>query len=719
MDDDNIKAEFTDFYNKRLKEKHSLYTSVSQLGFFVIFPGAVLVGIGALFDMYSVFWGICYIFGNFSKVMGLLICSIVPVDEFDCVEMFCTNWKMRYLLVSFAWIYAILGGYASYEDCFERNAYSLAFVIFADCAAIFLISCVLLFSSIYLYQRIVIVVCVNLALLCIYIGLNAMLAFSPGGNGYSLVYGPIQYVATFLICGLLFNDFYHGKVSSSTCHMRSFMCEGRIMHNIEWSDESKRGFGANTIYRGVLIQFLTTAVGYFANGIAALPNKSHFLFWAFAAFSDYVPVIIIFFLGSTKTFTLLARIFEGNVKRRQHDGAVMASLIAKCKAHDSISKVTWIPRGKEMITLHSKDPNEVNRANWMKATFTKRFVQTLDFQTACSSDCTMTESSEEIECIKVAYDDDVGNRKWFFSKDCLNEVQVDKKVDVVPFNKWVEDNFDTDILNLIEINPGQCEKDAYVLLTFKSPSKPKLSLQEMEVAARNTLRVLEWRYFDDEVFTKSPRDLKTEEDKKKSYDKSKPFFVEGTLFYKKIDFFISHSWSNDADAVIQKCVLLRNFSEMFFKKHLRYPTFWLDKVCMDQRDTSAAVDLLPINIGACNRVLVLMSKEYLKRLWCVWELFTLFTFNNKEALATERIEIINLDGSNLAEELKNFSIDEAHCYGPVEEFKLRRVIYNIGVDKLYRAFKGLSKVLENHSDVKKKMSPGYRDNKILCTLENP
>ena len=104
----------------------------------------------------------------------------------------------------------------------------------------------------------------------------------------------------------------------------------------------------------------------------------------------------------------------------------------------------------------------------------------------------------------------------------------------------------------------------------------------------------------------------------------------------KIDYFISHSWEDDP---VLKCKALKSFSDRFRLKHGRYPTFWFDKVCIDQNNTSNALAVLPINIRSCQQMLVLVSDSYMKRLWCVWELFTLFTFSNKE-LAMERIKML-------------------------------------------------------------------------------
>ena len=55
------------------------------------------------------------------------------------------------------------------------------------------------------------------------------------------------------------------------------------------------------------------------------------------------------------------------------------------------------------------------------------------------------------------------------------------------------------------------------------------------------------------------------------------------------DFFISHSWSDDATLKYAK---LQQVADEFEAENGRPPTFWLDKVCIDQ---SAIGDALRVN----------------------------------------------------------------------------------------------------------------------------
>ncbi len=85
-----------------------------------------------------------------------------------------------------------------------------------------------------------------------------------------------------------------------------------------------------------------------------------------------------------------------------------------------------------------------------------------------------------------------------------------------------------------------------------------------------------------------------------------------------IDFFVSHSWSDDADA---KFAHLSAVAAEFQQEHGREPIFWLDKVCIDQGNIAKALRCLPVFVFSCNRLLVLVGTTYSTRLWCVWELY--------------------------------------------------------------------------------------------------
>merc|ERR1719284_436776 len=73
----------------------------------------------------------------------------------------------------------------------------------------------------------------------------------------------------------------------------------------------------------------------------------------------------------------------------------------------------------------------------------------------------------------------------------------------------------------------------------------------------------------------------------------------------QIDAFVSHSWSDDAEAKYRQ---LARFVAEFEAMHGRTPTFWLDRCCLDQSDAAGLADalrMLPVHVTAAAQVLVL------------------------------------------------------------------------------------------------------------------
>ena len=74
-----------------------------------------------------------------------------------------------------------------------------------------------------------------------------------------------------------------------------------------------------------------------------------------------------------------------------------------------------------------------------------------------------------------------------------------------------------------------------------------------------------------------------------------------------LDRFLSHSWHDDAEA---KWNVLRQWSQQFFSQNGRAPRLWLDKVCIDQANIGEGLRCLPVNVMACDKVLVCWGSTY-------------------------------------------------------------------------------------------------------------
>merc|ERR1719329_462496 len=135
-----------------------------------------------------------------------------------------------------------------------------------------------------------------------------------------------------------------------------------------------------------------------------------------------------------------------------------------------------------------------------------------------------------------------------------------------------------------------------------------------------------------------------------------------------IDLFMSHSWHDDEFA---KFEALEMVAETFQGQYKRDPTFWLDKVCIDQDNIADSLRVLPVNVMACTRVLVLCGPTYHLRLWCIWELFTLLALTTRIEQTMERLWFAPLedahDSKRMTAMLEDFDVARAKCYDPNEQ----------------------------------------------------
>ena len=112
--------------------------------------------------------------------------------------------------------------------------------------------------------------------------------------------------------------------------------------------------------------------------------------------------------------------------------------------------------------------------------------------------------------------------------------------------------------------------------------------------AHRSLRLIEWKHISREL-------LRTSGGSTETFALSRPL-KRGES---RIDLFISHSWYDDVD---QKYDALCKLAAQFKRRHRRDPTFWLDKVCIDQDNISDGLKVLPINVMACRKMLVLAGR---------------------------------------------------------------------------------------------------------------
>lgn len=88
------------------------------------------------------------------------------------------------------------------------------------------------------------------------------------------------------------------------------------------------------------------------------------------------------------------------------------------------------------------------------------------------------------------------------------------------------------------------------------------------------------------------------------------------------DVFWSHSWRDDG---VHKMCAVRKWAAVFRQREHRWPSLWLDKVCVDQTTITQDLQCLPVFLAGCNSILVTSETTYASRLWCALELFVYFS----------------------------------------------------------------------------------------------
>mmetsp|Transcript_13037 Transcript_13037/g.31096 ORF Transcript_13037/g.31096 Transcript_13037/m.31096 type:complete len:752 (+) Transcript_13037:78-2333(+) len=196
----------------------------------------------------------------------------------------------------------------------------------------------------------------------------------------------------------------------------------------------------------------------------------------------------------------------------------------------------------------------------------------------------------------------------------------------------------------------------------------------------NNLRCMDWKAMYTELWTQTPSS---------AFELSRPIGKDEV-----IDFFVSHSWADNGE---KKFRALKYLASEFHLQHGRYPTFWVDKFCIDQRRIEDGLRVLPVNVMACSKVLILCGPSYPTRLWCAWELCVLLSFMSFE-LALKRLVVIPFSQTAL-QKLSCFDLSISRCYDPNEEMRLRQVISAIGTNRFQIKIRTLGQLILDREKV--------------------
>lgn len=661
---------FAAFFRNRDSEKDALYIRVVTTGIIAVLTGVLPGCIGIALWWTSADFSATFILGSILAVagtavfaLGVCLVCIVPVAEVDLDTKLAGMPCLRYTFIAlFSFVGVSVGiGFGSFYPYFTA-------------LPLLLIGLSILFHEpleLWTPERFRLPLSLKLSLfiMAIYvplINLYFVAATNPILFGYNYFIPGLfsNWAATLQANSGITTPLYS---AAACCYVLALVyCGAR------WATIERRPGWRTSVFYSTLYSVLasTGASGSLIN-LTALNNADAHIVRASTippALSIMLvillPLVVTAVYGQKKIFTLLARYFELSLSRLQHDGALMAELVSLSRVVDSQSMTRWLYRAQDAPWHKSENADDVNRVYWMKG-------RILSFEHVPDGKVVLLVS------VSMAEDNDTSWRAHYEGKDLVVGPVPDRErvAEAGPpaaapdFYAWRDRNFKGSDVSAVD-DGAQAVQVRVVLESAKKSHEDLLSW------AKGNLRVFRWESFSDDVLETSPRNLKDDEMKKKAYALSQDAVVQSHA--DKIDFFVSHSWDDDS---VSKCRALRQFMEQQRRRHARFPSLWLDKVCIDQRDSCNALAVLPINIGSSKRMLILLSPSYLKRLWCVWELFTLFSFCNAD-LALERIEVVPLESSSSPSSPPIFSLSHSHCFDPNEEFKLRQIITLVGTARL-------------------------------------
>ena len=146
-----------------------------------------------------------------------------------------------------------------------------------------------------------------------------------------------------------------------------------------------------------------------------------------------------------------------------------------------------------------------------------------------------------------------------------------------------------------------------------------------------------------------------------------------------VQFFVSHSWRDNAST---KWAALRKLCEdRAIADDGGEPLLWIDKCCIDQRDIANNLRCLPVFLSGCERLVIMLGKTYLTRLWCIVEIFVFVHMGGKpsnivilpvaEDGEQDRDELAALSDTTL---LQGFDARTCDCFVQEEREKILTII---------------------------------------------
>lgn len=437
----------------------------------------------------------------------------------------------------------------------------------------------------------------------------------------------------------------------------------------------RRDVGILQFYNTLSAVWTTYGVGLTIIGAVSVgQGDSENQHWLAVGLVCVVPSIVLVILGRGRIFSFLAEWFER--KHAPEDGAFMAELLESNAMVEG--NTWWVHHGGRDPDFPDFDP----RQNWTQGVI----VEVRD-------EYFIVDTSQIMSTARTG----ASTRSSRSSRGMLQ--RSDSKVLGFSFSMSISrrsSNNSRKSKSAMDLKRSTSNISEVVMIKRNDGNLPAKDLLEMGKA---NLRCIEWQDITLKLLTRTvqaPTAEVVEGSEGENHEQELHALSRPVRRNEIIDFFISHSWYDDPEMKYEQ---LSELAEQFKAAHQRYPTFWFDKVCIDQTKISDGLKVLPVNVMACSKMLVLCGQTYLTRLWCAWELCTLFSFM-EEQVAVRRLRVVPLDHGaeyDISVEIKTFDVTNAHCYDPNEEAKLQEIIDAVGKERFNHRIRSLAYCLVNRS----------------------
>ena len=629
---------------ERKRAKAALFSFVLRSGTSLILIGLLVQGAGGILSARAAdMW--LDAGGALLSATGLVIISTVPLDQFDMDEFFSVNLLTRRTSVFVGVAYS---SFQVYNYLLIPPAMAL-FAISVLAQLVYIISQECRPKSKAMRFTTVLTVFVMVVQLCAAFGFwfideaschrnNTMAGgYLNGTCAYEMVVFPAGSAAA--------DTMVYINIACAVVHWLGglFLFALFLTQVVARFDRTKGRQGTPPTLVAYLTWYVTYGlwgVCYIAEGISivycGVPEVGHPL--VVYGTSYLFPILVVAGVGRQRLFGFMARRFES--KRAELDGAVFAALLDGVQI--KMGSIWWIHRDEEDASFPESDPHR----HWHQ--------------------CTVQEINKEEGKFGVLFATGGGQATGLLgSTGSLLSRHGDSSRSLIrPLQplRWVP----------LPVSIGKPDASGVV------------GAQAILNTARDNLHLMDGEYMTRELMASS------------SHDESVAVKARRPRPKERIDFFLSHSWHDSAHG---KSDALEAHRAAFESRHNRLPTYWLDKVCIDQTNITDGLRVLVANVLACKKVLVVCGNTYSSRLWCILELFTLFSFSDDDEMALNRVEILPIEEGGVTRDgviasLVSFRLEDAHCYDPNEEARIRDVMAAVGEERFVNRIRSLGRRLQ-------------------------